>query len=90
MIWPMVIFGIALCTINIKSFIDKQKASADTARQVKRGNMVVNALSFLVGIGGILIGSGMFQQYMQLNETVLWVIVLCQFAVLIVPKLCRK
>ena len=84
--WLMIIFGMTLCTITIKSFLDDKKKPAGPERCSKRNNICLNVLSFLVGVGGILIGLGVFQQHM-LNEVMLWVIVLCQFILMIVVKL---
>lgn len=74
-----------MCTIAIKSFLDDKKKPARLGRFSKRLNLSVNVLSFLVGIGGILLGLGVFQSDMR-NELILWLIILCQFILIIVVK----
>lgn len=59
----MIIIGITMCTIAGKSIIDTKKKHADLGRSNKRKNICLNVLSLLVGIGGIIIGSGVFYQY---------------------------
>lgn len=83
MAWFMVIFGIALCAIGIHSIFKEKKKNADTDSNGRRRNMAIDTLFILVGIGGILIGSGIFRQYVILDEVILWVIILCQFIAVI-------
>lgn len=75
-----------MCTLAGKSIIDTKKKHADLGRSNKRKTICLNVLSLLVGIGGIIIGSGVFYQYM-IDEVILWVIVLCQILFVIAVKL---
>ena len=75
-----------MCTIAGKSIIDTKRKHADLGRSNKRKNICLNVLSFLVGIGGIIIGSGVFHPHM-INEVILWVIVFCQIIFVIAVKL---
>lgn len=82
----MIITGIAMCTIAGKSIIDTKKKYPDLGRSNKRKNICLNVISFLVGIGGIIIGSGVFYPYM-INEVILWVIVFTQIIYVIAVKI---
>ena len=84
--WLMIIFGLMLCTIAIKSFLDDKKDSADSKQGSKRKIILLDVFPLLVGIGGILIGSGVFRQHM-LDEAILWGAVLCLLVFTIAVKL---
>lgn len=82
----IIIMGIAMCAIAGKSIIDTKKKYADLGKSNKRKNICLNVISFLVGIGGIIIGSGVFYQHM-INEVILWVVVFTQIIYVIAVKL---
>lgn len=72
----MILMGITMCTFAGKSIIDTKKKHADLGRSNKRKNIYLNVLLILVGVGGNIIGSGVFYEHL-INEVIGWVMFFC-------------
>lgn len=90
MVWRAVITGAVLSITSVIFYLRGSRANLSNHQWDRRSARMINGLLFLTGLGGIIIGLGVFEQYILLNKTVAAVSMLAYFAALILMVIKQK